>query len=432
MSTLRLRLQNILLHQGFIRYFHNTNWLFFGRISTLAVSFLVSIYVARYLGPSNYGLLSYVISFVSLFSFITNLGLDQIFARELVRHPEKEKELLGTTFALKCIGGVTAFLSAILFAKYANNGDFFTVSLVFLIGLTSIFQPMQIIIGYYQSKATNKYPVLITLLVTILLSIFKIFVITQNKGLYYFAFVFVLEPVLYSIFLAILFIRKEYSLFLWKFNTHVAASLFRDSWPLMLTAAFTVIYTRVDQIIIKHLLGQTSVGLYDVGVRIAEFWYFVPGILVTALYPALINAQKTNVRSYRRRLGYLFSFLIGISVLFALPLSIFSSKIMTFLYGAAYTASAHVLAIYVWAGVAVSLWVGVSQFLIVENSRYTIFVASLLSMSCNVLLNFVLVPRYGIEGAALATLFSYFLLPITVLFFKKTRNDIMGILKEFS
>jgi O-antigen/teichoic acid export membrane protein len=430
MEKLRATLKGVLLHPGFIRYSKNTNWLFFGRLSTLLVSFFVSIYVARYLGPSNYGLLSYVISFVSLFSFMTNLGLDQIFARELVKHPEQERELLGTALALKCVGGVTAFVLALLVSLYLKN-DFFTRSLVFIIGLSSLFQPLLIIIGYYQSKADNKYPAIISLLVTVLLSMFKIFVISHDKGLYYFSFVFALEPILYATFLTYLFIKKEYSLFSWKFNPKIALSLFRDSWPLMLTAAFTVMYTRVDQIMIKHLLGQTSVGLYDVGVRIAEFWYFVPGIFVTALYPALINAQKNNIESYRRRLGYLFSFLIIISTLFALPLSIFSSKIMVLLYGVAYTASAHILAIYVWAGVAVSLWIGVSQFLIVENNRYTIFTASLVSMTSNVVLNFILIPRFGIEGAAYATLFSYFLLPVTALFFKKTRNDLHLIFRAF-
>ena len=428
--TIRSNFLKVFTHQGFLKYSININWLFFGRVSTLAVSFFISIYVARYLGPSNYGLLSYVISFVSLFSFITNLGLDQIFARELLQHPEKEKELLGTTFTLKTFGGVVAFILALLGALYLKD-DFFTRSLIFVVGLSSIFQPMLIIIGYYQSKAKNKYPVLITFAATILLSLFKLFVIFADKGLYYFSFVFALEPLLYGVFLAYLFTKQHYSLFTWRFNPTVAASLFKDSWPLMLTGAFTIIYTRIDQIIIKQLIGQTSVGLYDVGVRIAEFWYFIPGVFVTALYPALINAQKTNIETYRKRLGYLFSFLLIISVFFAIPLSLFSHTIITMLYGPAYASSAIILSIYVWAGVAVSLWTGVSQFLIVENDRHTIFVASLLSMLLNVILNFILIPRFGIQGAAYSTLISYFMLPITALFFKKTRNDMMAIIKVF-
>ena len=431
MADLRTSIARICTHQGFLKYSSNVNWLFFGRISTLAISFFVSIYVARYLGPSNYGLLSYVISFVGLFSFITNLGLDQILARDLVRYPEREKELLGTAFTLKCVGGLVAFLLVLMVAQHFNSNDMFTMSLIFVIGLSSLFQPMQIIIAYYLSKALSKYLVIVTLLVTVILLVFKLFVIWQNKGLYFFVFVFVLEPILYAIFFAWLFIKREYSIFCWNFKLATARSLFKDSWPLILTAAFTLIYTRVDQIIIKHLIDQSAVGLYDAGVRLAEFWYFVPGVFVTALYPALINAKKTSLNSYRKRLGMLFIVLIVVSVMFAIPLSVFSQTIVLHLYGVAYAASGSILAIYVWAGVAVSLWTGVSQFLIVENDRYTIFIASFVSMTSNIALNFVLIPHFGIAGAAIATLCSYFLLPITALFFKKTRNDMMGILKEF-
>ncbi len=418
-----------LKHPGLLKYGNNASWLFWGRIFSLFISFFVSIYVARYLGPQNYGLLSFAISFVGLFSFITNLGVDQIFARDLLKYPEKEKELLGTTFLLKLAGGIVSFLLSLFFIIFLEK-DFLTISIVAIIAVSSLFQPMQILIGYYQCKVASKYPAIITLTIVFLLSVLKLWIIFLNKGVYYFSFIFALESILYALFLGYIFVKKEYPLTLWRFEKKLAVGLLQDSWPLMLTGAFALIYTRIDQIIIKQLMEQMSVGIYSAGVSIAEAWYFIPGIFTASFLPAIINAQKTNADSYKRRLLYLNSFLVGMSILIASIIFVFAGPIIHILYGEAYLNSVAVLKIYVWAGVAITLWGGLTQYLIAENEKFIVFFASLLGMVVNVILNFVLIPKYGINGAAFATLCSYFLLPFSVLFFKRTRDDILLILKS--
>ena len=115
-------------HDGFKKYFHNTGWLFFGRIINLIISFFVVAYVARYLGPANYGLLMYSISFVGLFSFIANLGIDQVLYRDLIKYPEKENEYIGTAFFLKLIGGSLAFLSVLIFTFILNTDQVTNIS----------------------------------------------------------------------------------------------------------------------------------------------------------------------------------------------------------------------------------------------------------------------------------------------------------------
>ena len=86
-------------HEGYKRYFANTSWMFGGHIVSLLMSFFIGAWVARYLGPENYGILNYSIAFVGIFGFISSLGVDNILTRELVRFKEKRDELLGTTFA---------------------------------------------------------------------------------------------------------------------------------------------------------------------------------------------------------------------------------------------------------------------------------------------------------------------------------------------
>ncbi|MBT8383680.1 MAG: oligosaccharide flippase family protein, partial [Ignavibacteria bacterium] len=95
---------------SFKKYFANTSWLFFERVLRIIISFVVVIYVVRYLGPKDFGLYSYVISFMWLFASISTLGLETITVREIVKQPEKKDELIGTVFTLRLFGGITAVI----------------------------------------------------------------------------------------------------------------------------------------------------------------------------------------------------------------------------------------------------------------------------------------------------------------------------------
>jgi O-antigen/teichoic acid export membrane protein len=93
-----------------MRYFANTSWLFGEKILRMIVGLFVGIWVARYLGPEQFGLLSYAQSFVGLFTAIATLGLDGIVVRELVKDPSRRDELIGTAFWLKFIRDVRFFV----------------------------------------------------------------------------------------------------------------------------------------------------------------------------------------------------------------------------------------------------------------------------------------------------------------------------------
>ena len=97
-------MRNFFARPGFRKYFANTSWLLGERILRMAISLFVGIYVARYLGPERFGLLSYALSFVWLFSSLASFGLDDILVRELVQRPEQRNNLLGTVFWLKVCG----------------------------------------------------------------------------------------------------------------------------------------------------------------------------------------------------------------------------------------------------------------------------------------------------------------------------------------
>lgn len=421
-------IKNLWLHKGFQRYLSNTSWLLFGRILTLVISFLVTIYVARYLGPTNYGTLSYAVGFIGFFSFLANLGIDQILYRELIKHPEKERELLGSSFFLKLAAGIITYAIAAC-ATIILDRDVFISSLVLIIGLSFIFQPFQIINFYFQSRVEARKTIIAQISVIILLSLSKIAIIHFNLGIYYFSAIFVLESILYALFYVQAY-QKTGAIFSWKPEKETTRMILKASWPYMLATAFTVVYTRMDQLMIKHLIDTTSVGIYDAAVRIAEVWYFIPGAVISSIFPAIVNARTLNNGSYERRLLHFFGGILGITVLITVPIFLFSDQIINLLYGSRYAGAEGVLRIYVLSGIAYSFSMAMTQYLSAEHHERAIFLSSLFGMVVNVGLNIFWIPAYGINGAAWATLIAYILVPLSVLVYKPIRMHFFKILKS--
>lgn len=427
-ETLQNKISGFVQSHGFRRYASNTSWLFLGRVFTLVIAFFVSTYVARYLGPTNYGILSYAIGFVGFFSFLANLGIDQIIFRELVKYPEKEADLLGSAMTLKLIAGTVAY-AALTVITLTVDHNWFISSLIIIIGATFIFTPLQTVNFYFQAKVISKNTVIVQVVTVIILSIMKVSIVFFNKGIYYLAAVALVEPILYAIFYAYAYFRSERTVD-WTFTRSTAALLLRDSWPFMIALALSVVYTRIDVIMIEHMVNSTAVGIYAVGENIAEVWYFVPGVIISSLFPAIVNARMSENGSYERRLFYFFILIAAVSILFALPIHFLSGFIIWILYGSKYAGSAIILSIYVWAGIGYNIATAATNYLTAENHRLAIFMSALGGAASNVILNLILIPRFGIMGSAYATLFSYSFIPISMLFSRTIRRHAYEVVKS--
>lgn len=415
-----LDLKQYFYHEGFKKYFKNTGWLFLARFINLIIAFFVTAYVARYLGPANYGLLSYAISFVGLFVFIVNLGIDHVLFRNLIAEPEKRDQHLGTAFILRLSGALLAFLIILVTTFFLNTTNIINI-LILIIAFSYIFQPFNILNYFFNARVQAKYSSLATIYVTIILSLLKIIIVTLDKGIIYFAFISVLETFFYSIFYIFFYKKLGFSILNWKFDKNIAKSLMRDSWPLVFSTVFTLIYSRIDQVMIMHYYNETAVGLYDAAVRIAEIWYLVPGIIISSVFPALVNAKKSDEKLYRKRLIDLFVLIFILGLGFSLSISLLAYFIIYIIFGSAFITATSILQIYVWGGIGYTLFFAVNQFLITENYTKIIFFSTLIGMIVNLFLNIILIKSIGLNGAAWATLISYSLLPISILFFKKVR-----------
>ncbi|MDA3787560.1 MAG: flippase [Desulfobacula sp.] len=388
---------------GFKRYFANTSWLMGHRVLSMVVALFVGVYVARYLGPEQFGLLSYAGSFVGLFTALATLGLDSIMVRELVKTPERRDELLGTAFWLKA-GGAILMWAGIAAAIPFTNNDTQTNILIVIIAFAVIFQAFNVIDFNYQAEVKSKYVVYSQLVQLVISSIIKLVLILISAPLLWFACVFLFDAVVHAVGLTAMYLKNTGKVWYWKWRWQTAKVLLKDSWPLILSGIAISIYLKIDQVMIKEMLDAKQVGLYAAAVRLSEAWYFVPMAITSSVYPAIINAKKQSEELYYQRLQKLYDLMVWLAVAIALPTTFLAPWVIKVLYGEAFLPAAGVLSIHIWAGVVVFLGVASGKWFLTENYIKKNLYRTSLGVVINIVSNLMLIPLYGIYGAAIATL----------------------------
>lgn len=421
-------IQEKVAHPGVQRHSKNLGWMFFAKIGSMLITFLATAYIARNLGPTNYGELSYAISFVSLFSFMASMGIDGILHRELIKYPERRNELLGSAIGIRIIASVITVIITILTAFLVSPKDV-SILLIVIVSLGSIAGSFQLLGYEFQAESKSKYPSILSLGIVLILNILKIIIIFFDQGVIYLALVILLEPILYSV--GYIYLKnKFYNDFQEiKFKSETAWLILKDSFPLIFASAFYLIYARIDQVMLKNMVNAEAVGLYDSAVRLSEISYFIPQILIVSLLPTIINAKKTSDGLYYKRIKKLFLVILLISTLISLATTMLSEKLVVIIFGAGFLGAVPILGIYVWSNIGASLNMAIQQILVVENSIKFISISAFFGMITNVALNMILIPEYGASGAAFATLISYMIPVVSMLLFKKTRTILVNIIK---
>ena len=401
------------------------------RVLSMVVALFVAVYVARYLGPERFGLLSYAMSFVGLFTALATLGLDGILVRELVKTPERRDELLGTAFWLKAGGAILMWIGIAAAIPFTNN-DTQTNILIAIIAFGVIFQAFNVIDFNYQAEIKSKFVVYAHLASLVISSVIKLVLVWLSAPLVWFACVFLLDAVVLAVGMTTMYLKNTGKIWYWKWRWQTARVLLKDSWPLILSGMVISIYMKIDQVMIKEMLGAEQVGHYAAAVRLSEAWYFVPMAITSSVFPAIINAKEQSEELYYQRLQKLYDLMVWLAVAIALPTTFLAPWVIRLLYGEAFFPAAGVLSIHIWAGVFVFLGVANGHWIIAENLQYIATIRSTAGTIVNVALNIVLIPKYGINGAAIATFFSVFVAShIAFSFINKARKVFIMQNKSF-
>lgn len=400
-------LDDILKSSEFKKYFSNTSWMMAEKVIRMGVNFFIGIAIARTLGPEGYGLLSYALSFVALFSILTALGLEEIIVRNLVQETSGEEEILGTAFGLKLCG---SFLLVIIApaASYIISPDRGTTLLVFILAVGHFFVTTSVIEFFFRSRVQVRYATVALLTSFFVASIVKIMLILAGAPVSAFAAAYTLEYVVLAGALVAVYEWRGFHCRNWKFRFSEMIHMLTDAWPLMLSGLFIIGYTRIDQVMIKSILGSEALGKYAVAVVLVEAWYVIPFVITASLFPAIISARFRNDGSYYKRLQDLYSLLFWVSLFIALTVTMIAGPLTRFLFGQAYEGTGAVLSILIWNCVFVFFNFINEKWIIAENIQWMWLFVAPAGFLLNWVLNYFFIRKMGIQGAAVASLLTFF------------------------
>lgn len=415
-----------------VKIVDNIGWLFFDKILRMGVGLLVGVWVARYLGPEQYGVLNFALAVTGMFGAIAGMGLQGIVVRDLVRDPEGAPLTLGTAAVLQVAGGFAGFLLALATIAYLRPDDALARSIVAILGAMMWFKASEIAVYWFESQVQSKYTVWAQNTVFLVAAVVKVALIVNRAPLTAFVWAMLAESAVVAFVLIAIMSLRGPALNSLRASYARARSLLEDSWPLVLSGITIMIYMKMDQIMLGQMIGDEEVGVYSAAVRISEVWYFIPMVIVVSVFPAILEAKKRSEAEYYARLQKLYDLMVWVSVSVALPMTFLAAPLVKLLFGETYAEAGTVLAIYVWASVFVFLGVASSSAYLAENLQMLALGRTMVGAVVNIVANFILIPLFGILGAVLGTLFAQMAAAYLFdLLHHKTRNHFWMKTKSF-
>jgi len=380
----------------------NSGWLLLDRFLRLSLGVLMGAWVARFLGPAEFGELAYVLAYIAFFQSIAVLGLDGILVREIAQNTKGAQELLGTAFAMRLCMGSVCWLGAVGGMAWQNGIADRSVLLTALAGGSLVFQAADTIDLWFQSQSQSRRTVLAKSLAYLASNGIKALLILNDAPLAAFAAVMAFDGLAAAAGLALAY-RLAPCEGRWASVAKTAQLLLSESWPFILSGFSIMVYMRIDQIMIKEMLGAEQLGVYTAVLPIATVWQFIPIILNSSLAPFLARKKEESEIVYLRVLGNIFKVYSLMAWLVCIVTVAFAEIVIDILYGAQYAQGAYILSIYVFANIFI--YVGVAQGLWMLNDRRAIvgLFNTMVGASVSICGNLILIPQFGLMGAAVTS-----------------------------
>lgn len=397
------KLGSIKKNKTFMRYFKNSSWMLAEYGLKIISAIFVTIYVARYLGPESFGVLSYVLAIVTVFMSISRLGMESILVRDLAKYPEQAKAYMGTAFSLMVAAAVVCvIILSILIYFFEQDHQIKLYTWIISMGL--IFQTFLTIDYGFQAQIKAKYSSIAKSIALSVSSLIKIYLVVVHADLLLFAIAYMLDYAIIALMLIIAHLITKQPRFLFIFNRSLVKPLLKSSWPMVLSAVGAILYMRIDQIMIKNMLNAHQLGLYAAATKIYEGWIIVPYVLSISLLPAIVTLKSTSQEKYEENLIRLFALVFWSGIIVAVIATFAGDWITRHTFGTSFEGSSATLAIIMWTAAFTSLGTVSARYLTVEGMEKKIAFRTFIALIVNVLLNLILIPTYGINGAATATL----------------------------
>ena len=385
----------------------------------------------RYLGPTNYGVITYVASVISVLLPIMQLGLKNTLVKEFIKNPSKEGEILGTALIMNVVSSLLCMAGAIAFISIANAGEQETIIVCALYSLVLLFQATEMTMYWFQFKLLSKYPSIATLIAYIIVAIYRLYLLITEKGVVWFAMSYVLDFFIISLILLIIY-KKNSSQRL-SVNWNIGRQMLSRSKYYIIPSLMVVFYQHTDRIMISLMIGEVETGFYSAAITCIGITSFVFSAIIDSARPVILEAKERNPALYEKRVVQLYSIITALSLAQSVGMTVLAKPIVLLLYGAEYSKTAGILAVAVWYntfgyyGSVRNIWI------LAEEKQKYLTAINVMGASANVILNFVMIPVWGAVGAAIASIITQFFTNVVIGFILKPirRNNTLMI-KSFN
>lgn len=384
----------------------NAAWIIGCRVVQSVLALIINLFTARYLGPSNYGVINYAASLVSFVVPIMSLGITSVLVNEMIKEPEKEGEFLGTSLVMTLITSVSCILGLAAFVAFVNAGETETQIVCILYSLLLIAQSLELLQYWFQAHYLSKYTSLTILFSYLIISAYKIYLLATKKSIYWFALSHCLDYTLIAIILYVIYKAKGGQKF--KCSLKTAKRLFSQGKHYIIADLMGVALAQTDRIMIKFINDNEAVGFYSAAFAISGLTSFVFSAIINSMRPLILQYKCENEKNYEKSVSTLYGIVAYLALAQAVFVTVFAKEIVFVLYGSEFMPAVATLRIIVWYTLFTYIGAVRSVWILAEEKQKYLWMISLSGLIVNLVLNIILIPLLGIMGAALATLLTQF------------------------
>lgn len=387
----------------------NSSWILFEKISKIAIYFFIGILLARYLGANDFGIYSLIVTILTIASALAALGLNGILVKEYVIQNNFHKVFV-SGFIVRSAGVVLGVM-ATLVVLWVWFNEVLELYLIILVSISVTFSLVQVADLYFEAKLQSSVIAKYRVLGYSFSAGLKIYLLISGYNYSYLilAHLFELLIIFFLGYISLLRrtdiskLRDEFS----SPDANYILSLLSKGWPLLISGIAVILYMKIDQFFISEYLSYSDVGMYSAATRLCEGLFLVSAIVIPSFFPSMVRHKQSNNDRYFFIVEKLSKVLFLIGIVIAFPIFLFSKEIIILLYGIEYLDSHLVLRIYAISIPIVYIGDVLSRWLIIEDLLLHSMLRHYLGLIANIALNIILIPIYGIEGAAVASVVGY-------------------------
>lgn len=380
----------------------NTGILLSSQIIACILGFFYSIYMARYLGPVGFGVLSFATALTLIFGVLGDFGLSTLLTRELSKDNSLEKKYIGNFIPIKIILSILSYSILVLFVNLFGYSEQI-LNVVYIMGLYMVATGFsQLLYGLFQSYEKMEYQSMNLLINNSLIFLGTLYGISHGLDVSWFAFIYFIAGLAVLTVCILIFLWKHNSLNI-KFQFGFWKNSLILSIPLSIFLIFSIMASRVDTVLLELLKGSIAVGWYNAAYRMLDFLMFVPIVYTGAIFPVLSNFHVSSKENLKVMYNKSFKYLIIFSLPATAAITILAPQIILLLYQNSYYESIISLQILIWSIPFMFLMSMSGTMFVSINKAYTMIKITFITMTFNILLNLVIIPLYSYIGASIMT-----------------------------